>query len=119
MRPRGTWMTAAAVAGALLFAATGCSQSPTDSTAGACESEAVLSKLRDDVKTPDTVTAEALSIENRPDSAAYDISGTTTLSFKAGADVVHDWKCFAQIVDGKTYAAIRFWDNAAVPGTSQ
>lgn len=112
-------MTAAAVAGVFLLAATGCSQSPTDSTAGACESEAVLSKLRDDVKTPDTVTAEALSIENRPDSAAYDISGTTTLSFKAGADVVHDWKCLAQIVDGKTYAAIRFWDNAAVPGAGQ
>ncbi|TFD37033.1 hypothetical protein E3T37_12610 [Cryobacterium sp. TMT2-10] len=83
----------------------------------ACESEAVLSKLRDDIKTPDTVTADALSIQNRPNSAAYDISGTTTLSFKA--DVVHDWNCFAQIVDGKTYAAIRFWDNAAVPGTTQ
>lgn len=51
---------------------------------------------------------------------AYDISGkTTTLSFKAGADVVHDWKRFAQIVDGRTNAAIRSWDNAAMPGTSQ
>jgi hypothetical protein len=119
MTTRRSWKIAVPIVGAILLAMTGCSQDPADATTEACESAVVMSDLRDDVKMPHEVVAKANSVVNRPDSAAYDITGTTTLSFSVGADEVHEWKCFSQVADGETYANVRFWDGVAVPGTTQ
>lgn len=118
MRNAFAWPKVLTVAGILLLTMGGCTQDPSESTSSACESEAVVSKLRDDTRVPQDVSAKTTSIENRPDSAAYDIEGLTTLSYASGPDAVHEWTCFAQISDGKTYATVRFWDGVAVPGTT-
>ena len=118
MRDAFAWTSVLPVAGLLLLTLTGCTQDPREATSSACENEAVLGKLRDDTRAPQEVSAKTTSIENRPDSAAYDIEGLTTLSYATGPDTVHEWTCFAQISEGTTYAAVRLWDGVAVLGTT-
>jgi hypothetical protein len=99
-------LAAASVALCLLLS--GCAADAEGSAIDECSQLGVMAKYRDDPMPAESVkVSDVLSVQVDPDDPVFTITGTTVVKYPNGSADSVDWSCFAQVVDGKTYADIQ------------
>lgn len=91
----------------LLLVMSGCAANPETTALEECQRIAPRAVI--DLRGHNSFrTAEFEDVKSvqRGDDKAWDITGTVALELASGATVTDDFKCLAQHVDGKDYAAI-------------